>query len=105
VLVELSPLYPTIAVALLAGLYSRSPLDGLVHSAVLAVGDAVVGMLASWLLGYEYAEDMRVGDPGFLRFVSIQFFVLLFFVAVLVEAAFLVRWVVQRFRRGRPTTA
>ncbi len=102
VLVDLSPLYPIIVAALLAGCYSHSPLDGLAHSAVLAAADMIVGVLASGLLGYEYAQDVSVGDPGFLQFVGIQFLVLLFFVALLVEATFLARWLVHRLRGGRP---
>jgi hypothetical protein len=93
--VELSPLYPTIAVALLAGCYSHRPMDGLVHSAVLAAGDVVVGVVASWLLGYDYAQDMKVGDPGFLQFISIQFLVLLLCVAVLAQVALLARTAVR----------
>ncbi len=102
-LVELSPLYPIIAAALLAGCYSHSPLEALAHSGVLAAGDLVVGVLASWLLGYQYAQDLSVGDPGFLQFVSIQFLVLMFMVAVLVEATLLARLMFRRFGGGRPT--
>ena len=97
---EFSPLYLLLLTSFYAGCVGHSFLSCLLHSFIIAVVVTGLSILFSALSGLHYAHDMRVGDPGFVKFTTVQLLSLFTLTAIVVEAVYLFRIVRRRLRHS-----
>ena len=97
---ELAPFYLLLLTAFYAGCVGNSSLNCLLHSFIITVVVIGLSILFSALFGLHHAHDMWVGDPGFIKFTSVQLVFLFTITAIVVEAVYLFRIVRRRLRHS-----
>jgi hypothetical protein len=79
-LLEVAPVFPLFLWAVGAGAYVGSLRTVPIHAAVMVLLMTGLRVLTAFVLGEEFSQDVALGAPDFLPFLSIQ--ILIFFIAV-----------------------
>ena len=97
---EFSPFYLLLLTSFYAGCVGHSFLSCLLLSFIIAVVVTSLSILFSALSGLQYAHDMWVGDPGFVKFTSSELLVLFTLIAIVVETIYLIRVLRRKLRHS-----